>query len=151
MENIELKPNPAKIGTKVFVTTFILFAINTVVRYGMFEMSEVWLFLRGRAIEALVATATFSLVLAIPYLQGRFNICLTDTTLRAPVKRKRFEFAKPITFHLSEILINRSLRDRLIGTQVVTSNGEPLQIHSFFYDRKSISKLLDAIEDRQKT
>ena len=116
----------------------------------MFEMSEVWLFLRGRAIEALVATATFSLALAIPYFQGRFNICLTDTTLRAPVKRKRFGFAKPITFDLSEILVNRSLRDRLIGTQIVTTDGEPLQIHSFFYDRKSISKLLDAIENRQK-
>lgn len=151
MENIELKPNPAKIATKVFVTMFILFVIKTVMRYGMFDGSEVWLFLCGRAIEALVATATFSLVLAIPYFQKRFNICLTDTTLRAPVKRKRFEFAKPITFDLSEISVSRSLRDRLIGTEVVTADGEPLQIHSFFYDRKSISKLLDAIENRQKT
>lgn len=151
MENIELKPTPVKLATKVFVTMFISFSIKTVLQYGMFEMSEVWLFLRGRVIEALVATATFSLVLAIPYFQGRFNILLTDTKLQAPVKRKRFEFAKPIMFDLSEILVNRSLRDRLIGTQVVTNDGEPLQIHSFFYDRKSISKLLDAIENRQKT
>jgi hypothetical protein len=151
MNNIELKPNPVKLATKVFLIMFISLSIKTVLQYGMFEMSEIWLFLRGRAIEALVATATFSLVLAIPYFQKRFNICLTDTTLRAPVKRKRLEFAKPITFDLSEISVSRSLRDRLIGTEVVTADGELLQIHSFFYDRKSISKLLDAIENRQKT
>ncbi len=150
MENIELQPNPAKIATKVFVTMFILFAIKTVVRYGMFDGSEAWLFLRGRAIEALVATATFSLVLVIPYFKGRFNVLLMDTTLQAPTK-KSFGFTKTSVIDLSEISINRSLRDRLIGTQIVTNDGEPLQIHSFFYDRKSISKLLDAIEDRQKT
>jgi hypothetical protein len=150
METIELKPKPVKIAIKVFVGMFIYFFLMKILRYGMFEVSEIWLFLRARAIEALVATATFSLVAAIPYFQGRFNVRLTDTTLQAPIKKRRFGVAELNTLDLSEISVNRSLRDRLIGTQVVTADGEPLQIRLFFYDRKSISKLLDDIERRQK-
>jgi hypothetical protein len=151
METIELKPKPINLAIRVFLLVFISSSIFKYLWFGWYSPADILLFLRARVIEALVATATFSLVLAIPYFQKRFNICLTETTLRAPVKRKRFEFAKPITFDLSEISVSRSLRDRLIGAEVVTADGEPLQIHSIFYGRKSISKLLDAIENRQKT
>ena len=151
MEALELKPKPLPLAIRVFLLIFISSSIFKYLWFGWYSPSDIFLFLRARLIEAFVATATFSLVMAVPHFQRRFYIRLTDTTLQAPVKKRRFGFAESSTFDLSEISVNRSLRDRLIGTEVVIIAGEPLQIHSVFYGRKSISNLLDDIEQRQKT
>jgi hypothetical protein len=144
MEAIELKTKPFPLAIRVFLLVFISTSIFKYLWYGWYFPSDILLFLRARAIESFVATAAFCIVSVIPFFRGCFNIRLTDKTLQAPAARW-----KSITVNLSDISVNRSLRDRLNGTQVVTTDGEHLQIHSVFYDRKSISNLLDDIERRK--
>lgn len=149
METIELKPRPLHL-TRVLLLLFISCSIMEYMLYGWYEASDVFFFSRARLIGGAVAIAMVSLGFAIPFFQGRFNICLTGTTLRAPVRKRIFLFPESTIFDVSEISVNRSWRDRLIGTQIVTTDGEPLQIYSCFYGHRSILKLLDAIESRQK-
>jgi len=153
METIELKPKPVQTVVRVFLLVFAMFYLAKHCAYGLsiIHDPEFLLILRARALEALTATATFSLVMAIPYFQGRFNILLTKSTLQAPMKKKRFGFVESSTVDLSDISINRSLRNKLIGTQVMTNDGQPIHIHSFIYNSKAISKLLDEIELKIET
>lgn len=150
MKTIEIKPKPLRYITRTFFFMFIFFLIGKLWRYGMFEESEAWLFVRARVIEALEGTAIFCLVLAIPFFRGRFDIRLTETTLQTPLT-----LWKSITVHLSDLSVNRpsqnpSFRDRFFGTQVVTKDGQPLRIFSSSYPSKSIPNLLDEIERRQE-
>ncbi|VGO21642.1 hypothetical protein [Pontiella sulfatireligans] len=111
----------------------------------MFEESEAWLFIRARAIEAFVVTAIFS-VFPIKHR----NITLTDTTLQAPVRTKRWGVWKSVTVKLTEINLSRAFRDRVYGAQLAAGNGEILDLNPVYYPVRSIPKLLNEIERRQE-
>ena len=151
METIEFKYKPASAAIRIFAIWFVLSWLAKHCAYGfsIFSDPDILLILRARAIEALTAAVVFFLASLIDYGKT-LNIVLTEKTLQAPMKKRRFELLKSTTVELSDISINRSLRDRLMGTQVITSDGQPVHIHSLFYAPKSISKLLDEIERRQE-
>ena len=151
MKTIELKPKPFQCAIQVFLFVFVSFSISKYALFGWYSDPDILLFLRARAIEALAGTAAYCLVLAIPVIQGRFDILLGESTLQAPMKKKRLGFIESSSVDLSDLSINRSFRDKLIGTQVVTNSGEPLLIHSLFYNSKAISKLLDEIDRRKES
>ena len=151
METIELKPKPFHLALRMFLLVFTMFFLAKHCAYGLsiIHDPEFLLILRARAIEAIVATATFVIVMAIPFCRGYCNIILTETMLQAPTWKIGNRWI-PITVDLSDVSVSRSLRDRLHGTQLVTNDGQILRISSFFYAPKAVSNLFDEIELRQK-
>ena len=149
MQPIEIKPKPFSVALRLFLFTFAMFYLAKHCAYGLniIRDPDFLLILRARAIEAFVSTACFCLVMAVPYLQGKLNIRLMGSTLQAPTQ-ERFRLLKSSTFDISDLSINRSLRDRLIGSQVVNRDGQFLY-YFLMYNTKAISKLLDEIERRQ--
>ena len=75
MKTIELKPKPLRYITRTFFSLFIIFLIGKLWRYGMFEESEAWLFVRARVIEAFCDSSS---VAALARLHARFKAQVMD-------------------------------------------------------------------------
>ena len=150
METIELHPKRLRIAMQMFFIFFVYFFFVGFMKYGFFCRSEVWLVLRARAIESLVATLTFSLGLSIIFPRKHQSVMLTRNALRAPMKKKGLGLWKSATVDLSKVIVSRYLIDRLSGTQLVTCDGKIIHINTFIFPASTVRKLLDEIEVRQE-
>ncbi len=147
MESIELQPNLFRVVLRSFFYFFILSLVTKVWAYGGFDPADTGLVLRARAIESLTATGGLFLTIIL-FLKHR-NLILTQNSLRALMKSKRFGLWKSNTVNLSQIVVSHALIDRLCGTQVATRDEKIVHINTFFYSKKQILKFIDEIELRQ--
>ncbi len=147
METIELRPNLFRLTIRTFLHSFILFFVTKWWAYGAFNPADTGLVLRARAIEALIVTGV-ALLAILPFLKHR-NALLTQHSLRARMRNKKFGLWKSNTVDLSEIVISRAFIDRLSGTQVATLDEKIVYINTIFYSKKQVRTFVDEIERRQ--
>lgn len=135
MKILEIRVKRFRLMLLALVVSFFGPLVTRILVQGLFPREELLSHVRG----SVIATSILLLISV-----WRRNIQLTNDILRAPVKNGFFHRSEVVS--LSRIVISRSFKDKLCGSQISTQDGEVIHVSPFFYSRKDIEMLLRELE-----